>query len=468
MVRTWNREPSPDQDKARREGGPRHTPTLTFQPNNPRFGYDGKIKMANFLNGFDGQLAESRGIMVAANTNTHTNYDFSGSGVGNLSISLAAEMAKSINTCGAIRAGGLKVATARSLVANDTRHAHLEEPHAEHVGPGAYDIERAIPSVGQMPLDSHTSSAVPQRDPYRASAAFSAPERPGSAQWVLPWGPDAVYISPDFVPGPDRSPAWDTNSDKRPDATEWRHSYARVIAAVVAGEGTGGGAGAGAAAPDPPFSSDLPVDAASRPLDVSLRAQLLNKHGVAFTSKEPRLTVLPTERTSDIRTSRISTLRGPDDTGHLGPGAYTPPISVGGSRRRTYRVFVDPAATPQPSDRFGVPGGPGSVLAGSQAEAAAIVAARERGTARATAAARIAAAAAGSPPGSAAAGGVRVMSARSQASSCGSLPVTPGSHRGAGGGGIAKLGPSAAFAGTFRTHKAGAFDWRTDSSLVRY
>ncbi|EFJ51592.1 hypothetical protein VOLCADRAFT_87767 [Volvox carteri f. nagariensis] len=472
MVRTWNREPSPDQDKARRDRSPRHTPTITYHPNNVRFAYDGKIKTPNFLNGYDAQLLEARGQISPANTNTHTRYDFSSTGVGNLSISLAAEMAKSINTCGTMRAGRPKSATARSLVANDTRYEHLKEPHNDHVGPGAYDIERAVPGVGPMALDSHTSSASPQRDPYRPSAPFKAPRRPGSAQWVLPWGPDAVYISPDFVPSPDHAPAWDTISDKRPDASQWRLNHARVIAAVVAGAGTGGGAGAGAAAADAPFSSDLQTDVASRPLEVSLRAQLRNPHKAVFASKEPRLTSLPLERTSDLRYSRLAALRGPDDTAHLGPGSYTPPTSVGGARRSSYRIFVDPLVTPQPSDRFGVAGGRGSVLGGSQSDAAAIVAACERGTARARATAA-SALQLGSPPASAAAAaaaaGLRALSACSHRSSCGggsSAPSTPGSR--SVGNGVARPGPSAAFAGTFRAHKAGAFDWRTDSALVRY
>ncbi|GFR51376.1 hypothetical protein Agub_g13803 [Astrephomene gubernaculifera] len=426
--------------------------TIYFHNSSQRFGFDGKVRVSNFLNGFDSQLAEARARMSSANTATHTRYDFSNSGTGNLSISMAAEMAKSINSCSTMRSGRSKSATARSLVANDTRYAHLDEPHADHVGPGAYDVSRAAPGVGQLPLDSHTSSAMPRCDPYRASAPFQGPERPGSAAWVRPQGmcgPDAFYISPEFVPAPDHAARWEVGGDQRFDAAEWRHGHARVMAAVVAGAAAA--AAVGAPLPERPFSSDLATDVAGRPLDMSLRATLRNGSGVSFTSKEPRLTSLPPERTSDIRASRVVALRGPEETAHLGPGAYSRPISVGGPRRRTYRLFVDPLTNPQPSDKFG----PGP---GTQADAAAVVAAHEHGTARA-AAARAAAVAAAATGGNLGPSGANSgsMSIRSTAS---------GTSTGTGPGG--RLAPSPAFSGPFRSHKAGAFDYRTDSSLVRY
>ncbi|KXZ43744.1 hypothetical protein GPECTOR_81g192 [Gonium pectorale] len=440
----------------------------------PRFAYDGKARMPNFLNGLDGQLLEARAAMAPVDTATHTHYDFSGTGAGNLAhLSMAAEMARSLNACSAIRAGRPKSATARSLVANDTRYGHLAEPHLEHVGPGAYAMERGSPGLGQLPLDSAVSSAMPARDPYRASSAFLTRERPGSADWVPApgmCGPDAVYVSPEFVPSPDRAVPWQLTTDKRTDAAEWRLGHARTMAAVAAG----GGPGAGPDAPEAPFSSDLPRDVASRPLDLSLRAALKNTTGVSFSTKEPRLTSLPPERTSDVRASRLAALRGPEEAAHLGPGCYTPPTSVGGAKRRTYRLFVDPYVCPQPNDKFG----------STQDDAAAVVAARDAGSSRSASSARAASRASphitgggdpsaanvptsgGGQPSSRSATGAGGAGGNLTARSNASASSLSGGGRLSGG--VTRLASSPAFTGPFRSQKTGAFDNRTDSRLIRH
>ncbi|KAF5830617.1 hypothetical protein DUNSADRAFT_14264 [Dunaliella salina] len=55
-----------------------------------------------------------------------------------------------------------------------------------------------------------------------------------------------------------------------------------------------------------------------------------------FQSVEPRLAPLPRGRNNDMRLSRKE---GDDDAQWLGPGAYTPLISTGGPKRKTYRLY---------------------------------------------------------------------------------------------------------------------------------
>ncbi|PNH05611.1 hypothetical protein TSOC_008098 [Tetrabaena socialis] len=499
MVRTWNREPSPDQPRG--QSPRRRSRAFRFIASTPRFAFDGAPRMPNFLNGQDDQLTEKRGHMSLANTSTHTRYDFSGMGSTAAGLSLAADVARSINACSALRSATHKVATARSLVCADTRYDLLAEPHADHVGPGTYDTTRGAPDLGVLPRDSHTSSAVPHRDPYRASPPFLAPERPSSVQQQH--GANVVYISPTYVPGSDNSVPWTLTTDHRTDAAEWRYGHSRVQAVVSASqrarllaEGDPRLAPGGTGSSVPPadaFSSDLSTDVAGRQLDLSLRAATRNTNGISFSTTEelaqlpfrtcrlaysvnvllrtlphvqPQRQQLPPERTSDVRVARCNAWRSLEQSAHLGPGAYAPPTSVGGARPRTYRVFVDPFAVPQPTDRFG----------DAQADAAAIVQAHARSTSASMPVLGAASSAnptwgrahtAGAVPTTAGGGGTDrshhsgSLTVRSTVSA-GSLSALRG-----GGRPAAHLAASAAFTGPFRSQMTGAYSPRMDSSLVR-
>ncbi len=179
---------------------PPRTQAAHFSSSSERFGYDGKSRVPNFLNGRDGQHTEARATLLPVDTCTHTRFDWSAAGTGLASNSLAAAVAQSLNNISIMRSTQTKSATARSLAVADTRYDTLAEPYGDHVGPGAYDTARGLPGVGTAPLDSHTCSASPRRDPYRASPPFRAPQRPGSAAgWLLrPGGPDCVYVSPQW------------------------------------------------------------------------------------------------------------------------------------------------------------------------------------------------------------------------------------------------------------------------------
>ncbi|KAG2484453.1 hypothetical protein HYH03_016763 [Edaphochlamys debaryana] len=463
MVRTWNRDPSPDLRGPSREAqSPKAVSALQFSALPPRFAYDGKVRIPNFLNGYDGQLLEARARMVPTNTATHTSYDFSRDGTGNLGVGLAADVSKSMNTVGTMRSTRSKSATVLSLLVADTRYDNLDVPYKDHVGPGAYAVERGSPGLGTLPLDSHVSSAQPPRDPYRQQPPFLAPERPASPPWLvrppgMAAGADAVYISPQFVPSQDHTVPWDKATDSRPDAADWRLGHARAMATAAAaargggspmgaggggggGEGAAGGGGAGGAGGR--MASDAPTDCAGRAVDVALRATQRNPHGPSFSSKEARLLSLPPDRTVDVRAARHATTAGPGETAHLGPGAYAPATSPGGPRRRTYRLFVDPAMAPQPSDRF---------MGGMQADAAALVHAAAHGSARAAAIARLAGRAEAVPGG-------RNKATAAAAAALGG----PGSPL------ASRMGASAAFASPFRSQRSGPFSWSTDSTLVRH
>lgn len=172
---------------------------------------------------------------------------------------------------------------------------------------------------------------------------------------------------------------------------------------------------------------------------------------------QPRLVPLPADRHNDLRPARHAALssargHGPDTaTSHLGPGAYAPPVSPGGPRggRRTYRLFVDPATHPQPSNRFG---------GGVQEDAASVVRAHGRGHRGPGQSGLVGMGSPRSPRGS---GGDGSLTARSVGSS------SVGGGGGGGGGGVARMGASSSFAGPFRSQCSGAYHGRMDSSLVR-
>ncbi|KAG2424042.1 hypothetical protein HXX76_014864 [Chlamydomonas incerta] len=442
MVREWVRDPSPDLSRAPRDAGslsPK-SPTVKFHPGE-RFAFDGKARLPNFLNGRDGQMGEARAHIRPVDTSTHTTYNWSGAGTGLAGQSLAADLARSLNGVSSLRAGAARSSTARSLAAADTRYHHLAEPAAEHVGPGAYAVERALPGLGPMPHDSHTSSSQPQRDPYRASAPFVSPERDSEGRWVMPQGPDVVYISPQFQPAADHAPPWDASAPRQVDAADWRFGHSRVMQIVAAARGTAStpatptpGSRGSPSVPDTPCSSDNRLDVSGRPLEVALAASMRNA-ATSMRSGEARILALPAERHVDLRAARHATSRGPEETAHLGPGAYSPLTSVGGARRRSYRHFVDPFMAPQPSSAF---------MGGMQADAASIVHAHGRAARRAAAQA-------------ASAGGSDGLTARSSASFTGGTPRSSG-----------RLAPSANFSSPFRGQKSGAHDWTTDSRLVRH
>lgn len=192
--------------------------------------------------------------------------------------------------------------------------------------------------------------------------------------------------------------------------------------------------------PDTLCSSDNRLDVSGRPLEVALAASLRNA-ATCMRSGEARILALPAERHVDLRAARHATSRGPEETAHLGPGAYSPLTSMGGARRRSYRLFVDPFMAPQPSPTF---------MGGMQVDAASIVHAHGRAARRVAAQA---ASAGGSGPG----GGSGSLTARSSASFTGGTPRSSG-----------RLAPSAAFTSPFRGQKSGAHDWTTDSRLVRH
>ncbi len=171
---------------------------------------------------------------------------------------------------------------------------------------------------------------------------------------------------------------------------------------------------------------------------------------------QPRLVPLPSDRHNDLRPARHAALcaahgHGPDTaTSHLGPGAYAPLVSPGGPRggRRTYRLFVDPATHPQPSDRFG---------GGVQEDAASVVRAHGRGHRGAGLQGPGQQGGLGSPRSPRGSGGDGSLTARSVGSS----------SVGGGGAGVGRLGASSSFAGPFRSQCSGAYHGRMDSSLVR-
>ncbi|KAL6762407.1 hypothetical protein V8C86DRAFT_2517568 [Haematococcus lacustris] len=297
-------------------------------PHTARFTRDGTTRedrLPNFLNGRDAQANElPPHYDGSVNTNTHTAVTDrlpSTKAVQELSASVE----KSLWSLPSMKSTRDKTVTARSYLANDPRFELVKDPYPEPLGPGQYEVENGVPGIGPLPFGQPSRTTSPGRDPGRHSAAFVSPARP--PLFSAADSPDRVYVGPDALPLSDKGVAWHLAKDQRAPVADYRYATRlndarREVPADI-------------------NINSRQLSAASQPTQVGDQAHLHAASKVPFTSKEPRLLDLPTQRHNDVRLARPCSSRVED---HPGPGAYTPLTSLGQARRRTYRLYGAPEA----------------------------------------------------------------------------------------------------------------------------
>lgn len=298
-----------------------------------RFVYDGHSRIPNFLNSADGRDLRSPGHRTVPKTRRKSDarerHAQSADQVTRHKVpevrrpehaadATASEASPDSSGWPPMRSTRARMATHLSQLSLDPRFDLLIPPYTEPLGPGTYSIERASPPLGPLPLESSMCGAVPGRDPWRPSQAFSSAQRPSLFSFTE-GSHLGSYVSQD-IQGHDGMTAWSRSSDKRAQVEDYRHATRHSEA-----------------------SKQLPeLDEYSPHLDSCGKALLLTNTGsqsliIPFASKQPRMACLPKERLND---TRLGAQRQDTDPASGGPGSYCPYTSIGAAKRKTYRLYA--------------------------------------------------------------------------------------------------------------------------------
>mmetsp|Transcript_22099 Transcript_22099/g.61170 ORF Transcript_22099/g.61170 Transcript_22099/m.61170 type:complete len:404 (-) Transcript_22099:1083-2294(-) len=325
MVLTWVTEPSPILSYTQLPSLVSSNKGTKFS-HTPRFKRDGtnnQEKHPNFLNGWDRQGLELEAHYVDVDTNTHTTFKAPLMHGERHFLDIAEQVNKGPWTTPAIRSRSPKDTTSRSLISNDSRYTRAKDSYAEPRGPGDYRIEDGLPSMGTYPKGMASRGSSPSRNPDIPSASFLTTSRPDP--FPPHFSPENWFLGTGTALGSNIAPWADVSPKKRVEVPDYRFA-GRFSEAKK----------------EVPYDAQYPAaERMNRSGDLTRIGEAASpKKGrfaqTSFQSVEPRLAQLPRERNNDMRLSRKER---DDDAQWLGPGAYTPLISTGGAKRKTYRLF---------------------------------------------------------------------------------------------------------------------------------
>mmetsp|Transcript_33773 Transcript_33773/g.100567 ORF Transcript_33773/g.100567 Transcript_33773/m.100567 type:complete len:362 (-) Transcript_33773:1613-2698(-) len=238
---------------------------------------------------------------------------------------MAEAMSNGISGRASMASSRPRTADALSLLSRDTRYETLH-PSSSITGPGHYDVESHDTSfLGTLAPGSTLCGSMPARDPSRQHAAFDNTQRGALFQMSNAHHLGSSVSSDLMGVRVEGAKDWSKDCNTRPDIADYRYStrHSELHKDL----------------PDS-LMYNLSLDNTGRQRDIADRACSATCAGLPFTSVQPKHVCLPAVRVNDLRLSRPRL----DDPQHAarGPGTYMPYTSIGGAKRKTYRLFVAP------------------------------------------------------------------------------------------------------------------------------